>query len=76
MSLMAQEAAEAPQATERFFAQNAVALHHLGRRLRENPPSVILTSARGSSDHAANYFKYLVEIMLGIPCASIGASVA
>ena len=76
MSLMAQEAAEAPKAVARFLMQNAVALHHLGRRLRENPPSVILTSARGSSDHAATYFKYLVEITLGVPCASIGASVA
>jgi glutamine---fructose-6-phosphate transaminase (isomerizing) len=76
MSLMANEAAEAPQAVARFLSENATALHHLGRRLRENPPSVILTSARGSSDHAATYFKYLVEIMLGVPCASIGASVA
>ncbi len=76
MSLMAQEAAEAPQAVERFLTQNAGALKNLGRRLRDNPPSVILTSARGSSDHAATYFKYLVEIMLGVPCASIGASVA
>lgn len=76
MSLMAMEAAEAPQAIARFLQENSTALHHLGRRLRENPPSVILTSARGSSDHAATYFKYLVEIMLGVPCASIGASVA
>jgi glutamine---fructose-6-phosphate transaminase (isomerizing) len=76
MSLMASEAAEAPLAIARFLKENETALHHLGRRLRENPPSVILTSARGSSDHAATYFKYLVEIMLGVPCASIGASVA
>jgi glucosamine--fructose-6-phosphate aminotransferase (isomerizing) len=76
MSMMAQEAAEAPQAVARFLGQNAMALQQLGKRLRDNPPSVILTSARGSSDHAATYFKYLVEITLGIPCASIGASVA
>ncbi len=76
MSLMAQEAAEAPKAVAQFLALNAKGLEDLGASLRANPPSVILTSARGSSDHAATYFKYLVEIMLGVPCASIGASVA
>jgi glutamine---fructose-6-phosphate transaminase (isomerizing) len=36
---------------------------------------VVLTSARGSSDNAAGYFKYLCEIVTGVPCASVGASV-
>jgi glutamine---fructose-6-phosphate transaminase (isomerizing) len=76
MSLMEQEAREAPQAVARFLVQNQRSLQQLARRLRDNPPSVILTAARGSSDHAATYFKYLIEILLGVPCASIGASVA
>ncbi len=75
MSHMAREAAEAPEAVARFLARNAHALSEIGARLRQNPPSVILTSARGSSDNAAGYFKYLAEILLGIPCCSIGASV-
>ena len=76
MSLMEQEAREAPQAVARFLETNAAGLAEFGKRLRGNPPSVILTAARGSSDHAATYFKYLIEILLGVPCASIGASVA
>lgn len=75
MSLMAAEAREAPQAVARFLARNAVALAELGQRLRRQGPPVVLTSARGSSDHAAGYFKYLCEIVLGVPCASVGASV-
>jgi glucosamine--fructose-6-phosphate aminotransferase (isomerizing) len=75
MSLMRQEALEAPDAVARFLDQNYAALVELGRRLRQAPPAVTLTSARGSSDHAAGYFKYLTEIVLGVPCASIGASV-
>jgi glutamine---fructose-6-phosphate transaminase (isomerizing) len=75
MSHMAREAAEAPDAVARFLERNAATLHELGARLRLAPPPVILTSARGSSDHAAGYFKYLAEILLGVPCASIGASV-
>lgn len=75
MSLMAQEVAEAPQAVARFLDHNGLALSALGTRLRNNPPPVVLTSARGSSDNAAGYFKYLCEIVTGVPCASIGASV-
>lgn len=75
MSLMAQEAAEAPQAVARFLDHNAQALADLGARLRRAPPPVVLTCARGSSDNAAAYFKYLCEIMTGVPCASVGASV-
>lgn len=76
MTLMEQEAREAPEAVARFLDRNDAALATLAKRLRNNPPSVILTAARGSSDHAATYLKYLIEITLGIPCASIGASVA
>ena len=75
MSHMAREAAEAPDAVARFLDRNAIALVELGERLRASPPPVILTSARGSSDNAAGYFKYLTEILLGVPCASVGASV-
>ena len=76
MTLMEQEAREAPETVARFLDTNASALATLAKRLRDQPPSVILTAARGSSDHAATYFKYLIEILLGVPCASIGASVA
>lgn len=75
MSFMAQEAAEAPQAVARFLDHNAQALADLGARLRRAPPPVVLTCARGSSDNAAAYFKYLCEIVTGVPCASVGASV-
>lgn len=76
MTLMRQEAREAPEAVARFLDRNAAALADVGRRLRAIEPPVVLTSARGSSDNAAGYFKYLTEIALGIPCASVGASVA
>jgi len=73
---MRREASEAPEAIARFLERNASALHALGRRLRTIDPPVVLTSARGSSDNAAGYLKYLTEIALGVPCASVGASVA
>ena len=75
MSRMAREAAEAPEAVVRFLARNDRTLAELGARLRRHGPPLVITSARGSSDHAAGYFKYLCEIMTGVPCASVGASV-
>jgi glucosamine--fructose-6-phosphate aminotransferase (isomerizing) len=37
---------------------------------------VVTTAARGSSDHAATFFKYLFEITCGVPVASVGPSIA
>jgi len=75
MSHMALELREAAGAVTRFLEANGKALADLGARLRSAPPPFIITSARGSSDHAAGYFTYLAEIVLGVPCCSIGASV-
>jgi glutamine---fructose-6-phosphate transaminase (isomerizing) len=75
-SLMAAETREAPAAVARMLERNAPAFHALGERLRALNPPVVVTCGRGSSDHAAAYFKYLVEITLGIPVASLGPSIA
>ncbi len=75
MTHMAQETAEAPEAVARFLQRNQEALREIGARLRQRSPPVIITSARGTSDAAAGYFKYLSEIMTGVPCSSMGASV-
>lgn len=46
----------------------------LGRRLRSEPPTSILTVARGSSDHAASYCAYLIMARLGRIVASLPMS--
>lgn len=75
-TLMFQEAAEAGAAVARMLAANADAFVALGAKLRAAPPAVIVTCARGSSDHAATYAKYLIETRTGIPVASAAPSVA
>lgn len=75
-TLMAAEIAEAPAAVARLLDANASAAAALGRRLRDTPPDVVVTVARGSSDHAATYGKYLIETMIGVPVASAAPSVA
>ncbi len=73
---MAAETREAPAAIARMLSRNATIFNAIGKRLRALNPPVILTCGRGSSDHAAAYFKYLTEIMLGVPVASVGPSIA
>lgn len=69
------EAAEAASAVARQFAANTATVTALAERLRAKPPRFILTCARGSSDHAATYGKYLFETTLGIITASASPSV-
>ena len=72
---MADETLQAPDVVARMLDENRAALAAIGALYRSRNPSHFITCARGSSDHAAAYFKYLVEIALGAPCCSIGASV-
>lgn len=73
---MLQEISEAGDAVARQLGDNAELLAELGARLRVLDPPLVATIARGSSDCCALYLKYLVEIVSGTPCASIGPSIA
>ena len=70
------EAAEAPAAVARLLAHNRDRSAALGSALRARPPGLVLTCARGSSDHAATFAKYLIETRIGTPVASTAPSVA
>lgn len=74
-TLMFDEAAESGAAIERQLDASAAEVTALARRLRQRPPSFVVTCARGSSDHAATYGKYLIETSLGRVVASASPSV-
>jgi glucosamine--fructose-6-phosphate aminotransferase (isomerizing) len=69
------EAAEASSAVQAQLDRNAATIKRIGRRLQEIKPGFIITVARGSSDHAAAYAKYLFETRTGLFTASTGPSV-
>ena len=75
-TLMFREAGEAPAAIAAQLARNADAVARLGERLRAHPPRLVVTVARGSSDHAATFAKYLLETRTGVITASAAPSVA
>jgi len=72
---MFREAADAPAAVRRQLAANRERVATLGERLRSLGPRAVVTCARGSSDHAATYAKYLMETRLGVLTSSAAPSV-
>jgi glucosamine--fructose-6-phosphate aminotransferase (isomerizing) len=59
------EAMSAPECVARQLAQDEALYARLAARLRGRTPPALLTLARGSSDHAAQYLAYLVMARLG-----------
>lgn len=73
---MATEAAAAPAAVAGQLASNGAAMARLGARLRRLSPHAVITCARGSSDNAATFARYLIETRLGVLTASTAPSIA
>ena len=69
------EIEEIPDATRRLLEQSGERLAEAGAALKKLQPVMVATIARGSSDHAAAYLKYAIELVAGVPVASIGPSV-
>jgi glucosamine--fructose-6-phosphate aminotransferase (isomerizing) len=70
------EAAETANVARDQIARCGEGFAQLGAHLRRRPPRLVVTCARGSSDHAATYGKYLIETTVGHVVASVGPSVA
>lgn len=71
---MEKEALAAPQVLAKQFSENQSVLKALCARLQSKPPRLAMTIARGSSDHAATFAKYLLETQLGLVTASAAPS--
>jgi glucosamine--fructose-6-phosphate aminotransferase (isomerizing) len=73
-SQMYREAAQAPDVVTRQRSANRPLVRKIASRLRDHAPRAIVTGARGSSDHAATFAKYLIETKTGILTSSTGLS--
>ncbi len=74
-TLMFQEAASAASVIAQQQVQNKERVEQAVARLKTFAPTAIVTCARGSSDHAATYAKYLFETQLGLVTASAAPSI-
>lgn len=75
-TFMAREVAEIPDAAHRFLVESQPSVLAAAAALRACDPRLFVTVARGSSDHAATYLKYAIELLAGVPVASVGPSIA
>ena len=75
MSLMLTEIAEQPAALERTIAEERTKISKLGNALKSRDIHLIVLVARGSSDNAALFGRYLLEITTGIPVSLSAPSV-
>nr|WP_230418944.1 SIS domain-containing protein [Undibacterium griseum] len=73
-SQMLKEACASSERVAEQLTQERERYAELGAHLRDHPPSSVLTVARGSSDHAANYAAYLIMARLGRIVASLPMS--
>ncbi|PYS75917.1 MAG: glutamine--fructose-6-phosphate aminotransferase [Acidobacteria bacterium] len=76
MSLMLEEIAQQPEALARTIAEEREKVSRLGQRLRAHDVDLIVLVARGSSDNAALFGRYLLEMVTGIPVALAAPSVS
>ncbi|MFE4514565.1 SIS domain-containing protein [Kitasatospora sp. NPDC056783] len=65
--IMAAEMAEQPAVLQRILDEGAPKIREVAARIAARGPRFVLLTARGTSDNAALYAKYLIEILLGKP---------
>ena len=72
---MLEEIREQPAALERTLVSGSRAAAQLARVVVKRRPSLILLVARGTSDNAAQFGRYLLEITTGIPVSLAAPSI-
>lgn len=75
-TLMFQEAAEVANAVKCYLSASPAGLDNLALKIAQLEPRFVVTCARGSSDHAATFAKYLIERTLGCSVSSFAPSIA
>jgi glutamine---fructose-6-phosphate transaminase (isomerizing) len=75
MSKMLEEVREQPRALERTLDSELSGVEALRARVSQARPKLIVLAARGTSDNAATFGRYLLEITTGIPVSLAAPSV-
>ncbi len=75
-TLMWKELNEAPAVLQTLAQKNASVLDGIAAAVKAAGVTNVYTAARGTSDHAMIYFKYLEESLVGLPVASGAPAVA
>jgi len=71
---MGEEIRQQPDTYRRILMEGRGSIVHVAKAIGRYQPRFVLLAARGSSDHAALYGKYLVETRLRLPAGLISPS--
>src|SRR5256885_9332452 len=75
MSRMLEEIREQPKALARTLSREIRRVGAFQRLLAQRPPRLIVLVARGTSDNAATFGRYLLELTTGIPVSLSAPSI-
>lgn len=75
MSLMLEEICEQPEILERTIVEEREKVTRIGDHIRQRDIDLIVLVARGSSDNASLFGRYLLEVTTGIPVSLCAPSV-
>src|SRR5256714_13622506 len=76
MSRMLEEIREQPGALQRTLSRELRPIEKFKRLIARKPPRLVILVARGRSDNAALFGRYLLEITTGIPVSLAAPSIA
>ncbi|MBX5493728.1 MAG: SIS domain-containing protein [Bryobacteraceae bacterium] len=74
-SKMLEEIRQQPAALERTLKSELRKFEKLKKRFEKSPPKMVILAARGTSDNAALFGRYLIEISTGIPVSMAAPSI-
>ena len=75
MTQMWAEILEQPIALERCYVRNEQTIKEIVQAAKGKNVRQVVLAARGTSDHAAVYGKYVIELLLGIPVSLAASSI-
>lgn len=75
MTNMFKEITEQPDVLKKCLAANEETLNRVAAEVKKRDPQFITIAARGTSDHAAVYAKYMFETLTGLPVVLAAPSV-
>ena len=75
MTQMWMEILEQPVALERCYKKNSSVIREIIQAIKSRNVTQVVLAARGTSDHAAVYGKYVIELLLGIPVSLAASSI-
>ena len=75
MSRMLEEIRQQPESLERTLARELPGIERFKRRVAGRRPKLIVLAARGTSDNAAQFGRYLLEMLTGIPVSLSAPSI-